>query len=207
MLRSFDGVEHRSRVEDVDGERLVLARPMNLATGEGFAQGDLMDVIWSDPTGLTVLNAELTETRAQGPVGLWVVQPVGEPWREQRRRFVRVPVTGLVRVVPVAPDQYGFAVASFAARFVDVSEAALRCAVAASDARALSVGSVLVLVFTVDTEVFELMASVISLARSRRYEDTVDLVAAFEVTEERAMTLRRLVFEQQIRIRNGVKGV
>lgn len=112
MLRDGAEAVYPSRIESWDQQRITVVKPMGVPAAFPYALGSSFDVLWTSPTGLHVVRAELTATRSEGPVRLWVLTPVDEPWVEQRRAFVRVPVFGRVRLAAAPPPPASVTVAS-----------------------------------------------------------------------------------------------
>ena len=72
------GRNFASRVEDVGPRLLVVARPLNLPLEHEFEVSRLLFVSWPDPDGLTTATGKLIGTRTRGPLGLWVIEQLGE---------------------------------------------------------------------------------------------------------------------------------
>ena len=217
-LRDDAGDEYRSRVEDVEDDYLVVARPLDLRTAHGFAPGSTLVVTWPDENGINAVPAELVESRTEGAVGLWVVQVSGESWREQRRAFVRVPVVGSVTVrigaVPEEPTRTARRPQAAAAaelpettgRLIDLSEAALRCALPSADLEAVGPGADVIAQFQAAGSDFEIPGTILKLTPSERQPGWTETVLTFSVSEDKASAIRRIVFAEQINIRNRVRG-
>lgn len=198
-VSDLDGREFASRVEDVSPGLLVLARPLTLPLEHGFQLGRPLFVSWPDPDGLTSATGTLVATRARGPLGLWDVQQQGKLSRQQRRNFVRVPALGAMELV--ATGEPGSPFPHLAGHLLDVSEAALRCALRPSDARLLAPSMELTASFSLDAHRFTLPAEVLRAEPGRRDENAVELVLTLEPSEAEAAELRRLIFTEQLRQR------
>ncbi|MDQ2959081.1 MAG: hypothetical protein M3Y42_19260 [Actinomycetota bacterium] len=181
---------------------LILARPLDLPVEHEFGIGESMLVSWPDPTGITSATTELVESRLQGQIGLWVVRVLGDYRREQRRRYVRVPAVGPVRLSLIAAES-GQPFGQVTGHLVRISEAALRCAVRVADAGDLAPELALVADFRLSGKEFTLAASVLKLEPCRHEKENLELVAVFQIDEDEAASLRRLVFAEQLRLRNG----
>lgn len=204
LVTIFDGEgrQFRSRIEEVLDGVLVLARPLDLPVEHEFGIGESMQVSWPDPTGITSATTELLESRLQGHIGLWVVRVLGDYRREQRRRYVRVPAMGPVRLGLIAAES-GEPLAQVTGHLVRISEAALRCAVEVAEAGELAPDMALVADFSLSGKDFTLTASVLKLEPCRQDKNVLEVVAIFQIDEDEAATLRRWVFAEQLRRRNA----
>jgi hypothetical protein len=198
-----DGHEFCSRVEDVAERLLVVARPLTLPLEHQFDIGRPLLVSWPDPEGLTVAIGKLIGTRARGPVGLWVTE-VEELYRQQRRQFVRIPALGPIELV-AAGGEPGAPFPHVAGHLVDLSEAALRCVLQATDAAAVAGAANLQASFTLDGNRFTLPATMLRAEPSRRDEQVMDCVLSFRIDDREAAELRRGVFSEQLRIRRATR--
>ncbi|MGI8666385.1 MAG: PilZ domain-containing protein [Jatrophihabitans sp.] len=214
-IADLEGRAFRSRIEDVAGDCLVLARPLNLPVEHEFGIGETVLLSWPDPGGITSATTELIESTLRGPLGLWTVRVIGDYRREQRRRFVRVPLAGPVRLVPVVGEGEAAGSAGpagpaclagsvpVAGQLLDISEAALRCAVRADAVGGLTIEAEALVDFTLAHQDFSFTATVMKLQPDRRDQEAIEVVLVFEIGEEQAALLRRAVFAEQLRIRNG----
>jgi c-di-GMP-binding flagellar brake protein YcgR len=200
-ISDLQGRQFRSRIEDVSSDLLVLARPLDLPVEHEFGIGETVLVSWPDPGGITRAQTELLDSRARGPVGLWTVRVLNYQ-REQRRRFVRVPALGPVQLALI-PAEAGVPFTHIAGHLVDVSEAAIRCAVKAEEAGDFIEDTEAVVNFALGTLRFEIIAIVLKVEAGRHEHGTVEVVLAFDLDEDQAATVRRGVFAEQLRIRNG----
>lgn len=200
-IADADGHEFCSRVEDVDDRILVLARPLTLPLEHQFDIGRPLFVSWPDPEGLTIASSTLVGTRVRGHLGLWVTE-VAELQRQQRRQFVRVPAWGSIELVATG-DEPGAPFPHVAGHLVDVSEAALRCALQAPDAEAVAGAPTLIASFTVDGERFTVPAAVLRAEPARRGEEVTDCVLTLHLADREAGELRRRIFREQLRIRRA----
>lgn len=201
-IADLDGREFRSRVEDGDGRVLVLARPLTLPLEHDFELGRELLVSWPDPGGVTVATARLVDKRARGSLGLWVTELIGDPVRHQRRQFVRVPAIGPIELM-VAGGEPGAPFAHVAGYLLDISEAALRCALRTTDAESVLGAEALLGSFELDGTRFTLAATVLRAASAR--EDEHEFVLEFQIDERSADELRRRVFAEQLRAHRGAR--
>ncbi len=200
-ITDFDGREYCSRVEDVADGMLTLARPLTLPVEHQFAIGQPLLVSWPDPDGLTLATVTLVETRLREHLGLWLTA-VEDLRRQQRRQFVRVPALGPIELVATGGEP-GRPFPHVAGQLLDVSEAALRCALRATDAEAVADGSELLASFPLAEARFTVPARMLRTEASRRDDGLTECVLAFDIGERESAELRRLVFAEQLRLRRA----
>jgi hypothetical protein len=196
-----DGHEFCSRVEDVGDGMLVLARPLTLPLEHQFDIGRPLLVSWPDPEGLTVAIVKLIGTRARGHLGLWVTE-IEELYRQQRRQFVRVPALGPIELAATGGEP-GEPFPHVAGHLVDLSEAALRCALRPADAEAVAAAANLLASFALDGDRFTLPVTMLRAEPSRRDERVLECVLTFRIDDREAAELRRRVFLEQLRLRRA----
>jgi hypothetical protein len=205
-LRAASGAEYASRVEGVGEGWLTVASPRAITLGTMPDVGAEFDTIWAANNGICGLPCRLTDIRRQGVVPLWDLDVVGVGWREQRRAYVRASVWGSVRMTWQVDDERG---GEAAGAVIDLSEAALRfrCRDTTLNEAELIGGPVQVALTTRDQD-FELAASVVRMARAPGAAGTGelaawDVVVLFSDPGKDAAALRRIVFQAQLRERNG----
>jgi len=194
------GRQFRSRIEDLGDDTLVLARPLDLPVEHAFGVGAPVLLSWPDRAGIVTVDTELVESQLPGRLGCWLVRVLGPYLVQQRRQFVRVPVAGLARLS--VTDASGRAHGPLSARLMHVSEAALRCALPLDAAVGISLDDQAVVSFTMAGSTFSLDASVLKLEPAARDKAVAELVLAFRIDENQAAALRRLVFAEQLRLRD-----
>jgi len=199
------GRQYRSRIEDVGDGTLVLARPLDMLVEHEFGIGAPVLVSWSDPAGVVEVDTELLDSQLPGRLGCWLVGELG-PYRiQQRRQFVRVPVSGLARV-SVLDAESGPRAAPRTAKLITLSEAALRCALPGDQAGDISLGDQALVEFGLSGKEFQLIASVLKLEPARREQGVLELVLLFAADDSTADDLRRLVFAEQLRQRSEARA-
>jgi hypothetical protein len=127
VLRDQAGGAYRGEVLNVHGPNVVLA-PMDAAV-DPPPTGTRLLVTWPDARGLVCLPVLFAETISTDDEPNWVVEAVGESWREQRRQHVRAAIDAQMQIV------YAFAdgAVTVGAHLIDLSEVGLRCAVEAEN--------------------------------------------------------------------------
>ena len=188
-----------SRIEEASDDRLVVTQPAALPDGHPYEPGVEFAVSWPNERGLTVVPVRLAAARVEVGMPLWYLEITGEPWVEQRREFVRTPISGAVRLTFTASRS-----ATFIAPLLDLSEAGLRCSMAAADAvKHSDPNAPLRLQLDLDGERFDLTGTLARRQQNAMRVDLVDLVAIFDKPVQRADDLRRIVFAEQLRARRS----
>ena len=208
ILRDAAGREYRSRVEDLGPDRLVVARPHDLPADEVFGPDTGVEVTWPTGRGIGVLPTRIVEAHAEGALRLWSLAVTGEARVEQRRRFVRVPARGPVTLRLEEDDADGEkSAATVTADLLEVSEAALRCAVDAAVAERIGAGGVAVTAsFRFGDGHFAIPGHVDARRPSARPTDVVELVVRFDEPVVDADALRKEAFGQQVRTLRAREG-
>jgi hypothetical protein len=210
-IRDSNGRESLSRVEDVQDGVLVLARPLDLLVEHEFGIGETVLVSWPADSGVTTATTELLESRLHGRLGLWIVQVIGPLRVEQRRRFVRVPAAGAIQLTITDDGKDGEPAErvenpQITGQLCSVSEGALRCVIAHAEAAPLAARVTLEARFEFGKQDFCLPALVLRAEPSHRDRNLIEVILLLQIDEDGAATLRRTVFAEQLRIRNGALG-
>jgi len=197
VLRDHADREYRSRVEDLGDDLLVVARPHDLPADEPFDSGTELSVAWADADGgVKVLPTRILSAHTEGTLRLWSLVVTGPASAQQRRRFVRVPATGLVALRP-ADDEKADLVKG---NLIDVSEGAVRCTVGAGAAdRFLTGDNQVVAEFRFGASDFAIPGRVEFLRPTAHPAQFEELVVVFDEPVADADALRKQVFAQQVR--------
>lgn len=199
-LRMPTGAEYDSRVEGRAGQRLTVARPLDVAVEDDPPPGDGLLVCWLVPRGVQVLPCAMAGTRREGRVALWDVEVAGEAWREQRRAFVRAALPGTATVSWLGARRRDLVRATV----VDVSEGGLRCRTESPTLERAEPGIPVDVALEVAGRRFDLAAQVVRVhPPDTRTGGQWECVLAFVDAGRTGDELRKLVFEQQLRERNG----
>ena len=91
-------------------------------------------------------------------------------------------------------------------RLIDLSEAALRCALPSADLETVEPGADVIAQFQAAGSDFEIPGTILKLMPSERQPGWTETVLTFSVSEDKASAIRRIVFAEQIKIRNRVRG-
>ena len=122
-LRDEGGADHLSRVEGVDDDRLQVVRPDDLHVDDLLDTGAELVVLWASASGLRALPTLLVDTSTTRLLRLWHLEVSGPGWAEQRRNFVRVPVSGQVIIEEELLDAAPVRAAMLSPRFITDDEA------------------------------------------------------------------------------------
>ena len=190
-----DAVGLPSRVEDVDGDVLVVAAPH--LPGSPVLPGAHVCVHWTEVRGLHATAMVLHE-RVPGVVPLWRLRAAGDVQVVQRRRYVRVPFASEISVVPRG-ERLGVVAGGLVA---DLSEGGVR--VLLGSAVRAEAGSEVTVVLQVDGQPLELLGEVVRCSVVRG-PAPYEVVVSFLPPVPHADLLRRAVLRRQIEQRRGVR--
>ncbi|MEO7126189.1 MAG: hypothetical protein ABI382_12365 [Nakamurella sp.] len=207
VLRDLREAAYQSRIESWDRQVITVVKPVGVPAAFPYPPGTPFDVLWTAPEGQHVLPVELVDSRSEGAVLLWELQPVTQPWVEQRREFVRVPAFGRVTLRADLGAEFGLVVvpADSVVRqgyLIDVSEAALQCSVwAEPDDPLLAEASRVTADFSAHGTPFT-RTGVVYGARPGVENNEMTMIVSFDQTNAEAKDLRREVFAAQVDLRH-----
>jgi len=194
LLQDEDNGEHRSQVHAHASELLTVRRPAELPPGVPLLIGAELVVSWSSgDNAVSKVRARIAAIRYEGEQLLWDLALSGEPWREQRRRWARVEVTGPITVTEVVAEGRSLPPGVEHGDLLDVSEVALRCVIAAGAIWAARRNALLRLDFALAGERFQLDGRVLTSRIPAGTPGRREVVAQFEAAPEQAEALRRYV--------------
>ena len=125
VLRDQAELEYRSRVEGIGDRAITVAQPLDLMADHDPELGTDLLVTWGTERGIAVVPVRLIASFVEGHLRLWSLAVLGAGWIEQRRRFVRVPASGVATLDPQTEESEG----PVKVALLDISEGALRCTV------------------------------------------------------------------------------
>lgn len=193
VLQDEDGGEHRTLVHAAATESLTVRRPAALAPGVPLLIGAELVVSWSSgDNAVGKVRARIAAIRYEGSLLLWDLALVGEPWQEQRRRWVRVEVTGPITVTEVADESRTLPAGVEHGELLDISEVALRCVIAAGAIWASRRNARVQLSFSLRDEAFELAGRVLTSRIPAGTPSRREVVAQFESAPEQVESPRQL---------------
>lgn len=212
---------YASRIEGMDDNTITVATPADLRAAQTYDIGLEVDVVWAERSGIHAVPTQLAETSVQRNLRLWHLEITGSGWTEQRRDYVRVPLTGRVVLTPVlksanaepgdlpnvtaqeSTDNVGDIIE---AQFVDLSEVAAQVAVGlARDDRRIALGRAVQCAFTLNGANFEIRGK-IAIVRPGTSPRESRAVVAFEHSRVESDALRKEVFRIQVAIRREQQG-
>lgn len=196
VLRDHDEREYQSRVEDLRTGAMTVAQPLDLPVGHTLGPGSDLLATWHCPRGIAVLPIRLTAVYAEHALRLWSAIITGPGWVEQRRRFVRIPASGPVRLHPVGGEE---GAAPVPARLIEISEGALRCTISAEALTGLGEPGPVVADFGFGDEIFAIPGQIRYQRTGVHPDDPMQLVVEFDEPVRDADALRKLIFAQQQR--------
>lgn len=183
-----EGVNYRSRLEEVDGNKLSLSAPLETTGPTRPLPGHLLDVFWAQPRTRIVLPCRLIEIGEAAPYR-WVVEAVGTPRQSNRREFVRGGGGGAVRLAVDEGEE------EVVGRLLDISEGGLRAWVAR--APQVGTGDVMQAQVPLGTDEVDVTGAVLSV-RDAYDEPGKHLILRFEPGERVARVIRQHVFSWEI---------
>lgn len=209
-LRDASGLLYTSRVEDLVGQSVTVARPVDLRAAVEYDLGLALDIVWTKESGIHVVPGRLSGTSVERNLRLWHLKITGEGWTEQRRDYVRVPLEGRLLITPIT-DGAGFvggdpgagdsAGGTVEGRFVDLSEVAAQCAVGVSgDDRRIAVGNAVRCAFALEGDEFDIDGKV-GIVRPGSTARESRVVIVFDHSRATADALRKHLFKAQIALR------
>jgi PilZ domain len=191
-IRFPDGLEYPSRVEGSTPGTIRLTAPFG-GSVEPPAEGDMFHLCWSVPgRGLYIAPIRLLDVVTGAPT-CWRVAMTGPTQLHQRRRFVR---GGGGESVRVSLNETG---QELTGQVVDISEASMRCWVAADT---LPEGQTVTVKVGLDQDQLAIPATVIQVGQ-RGHGHGLDVVMTFDIDEEIAGQIRRHVLRHQILARRS----
>ena len=196
LLRDHEGRTFRSRVEGVESGGLTAARPPDRPVAHDDVPDAPMLVTWGCSRGIAVVPTRLLGTHTERGLALWSMAITGSGWVEQRRSYVRVPASGRLTLQPRVLEAASTTVTG---HLVDLSEAALRCAVGADVADLLSHGAEVSAGFRFGEGAFAIPSRIAMRGPSARPDELTELLVVFEGEDRHADALRKEIFAQQRR--------
>lgn len=202
VLRDAQGVEYASRVEDLDGDMIAVARPTDLRAALEYAEGLELELVWTLATGIHLLPVELAGTSTDHHIRLWHLAVTGDGWSAQRRDYVRVPAVGRIAIEPVEAEAGSGESADPGSRLegqlVDLSEVATQCAIpVAMDDPRIAIGTAVHCEFGVNGQSFAVPGTVAIVRGGAGPRDT-RVVVRFDASRATGDALRKQVFAIQL---------
>lgn len=201
-LRDEAQLEYHSRVEDITDEAVVVARPADLRATLVYDPGLTLDLIWTLDSGIHVVPTELAGNSVDRNIRLWHLAVTGDGWTEQRRDYVRVPVSGRVVINGDDPDEQAEAITG---TLVDLSEVAMLASVPVTvDTPEIRIGTPVRCQFRLGVNDFDLRGTII-ITRGNSVQRESRVVVRFRESRSTADALRKEVFAIQLARRRAAE--
>jgi hypothetical protein len=182
-----EGVNYRSRLEEVDGQKLSLAAPLETAGDDVPKPGHQVDVYWALPRTRVILPCRLIQIVDSAPAR-WILEPVGTPRQSNRREYVRGGGGGPVRLADPADE-------TFVGRLLDISEGGLRAWVARKPQ--VNHGETMLASVPLGKHEVEVEGAILSV-RDAYDEPGHHMILTFQPGEQVARMIRQHVFAWEI---------
>lgn len=181
-----EGLLLPSRVEDVDGDDLLISAPSYVGDVNEPKLGEIIAIYWTHTRGVCSLPARFVAVE-RAPIKLWRLQAAGTMELVQRRRYTRVQAAGAVSLVDNDVDvvRVGW--------MVDLGEGGVRCRLAPGS---FSSDRPVECRLSLDGQVVVVPGAVL---RSEPGPDGVEeVIVTFDEDNKACETVRKFVFAQQI---------
>lgn len=179
---------YRSRLEAAEGGTISVTAPLETADGRVPRPGQEIEVFWAQPRARVILPCRLVRVTDETPYQ-WVLEPVGEPRKSNRREFVR---GGGGLPVGLGTEE---AERTLSGRLLDISEGGLRAWV--PEPAGVQVGDRLRASLRLSTGNLEQEGAVHTVRRAFD-EPGHHLILTFSSDDMTAQLIRRHVFAWEI---------
>jgi hypothetical protein len=184
ILRDQSGGSHRGHVRSLTHGHIGIV--IDEGREQPFPLKARVLVTWPDDLGLVCLPSMVV----QAPTGTnlsWIVQVVGTPWREQRRRYLRAALSGTIRLRPTGTP----AAEAVQGHLIDLSEAGLRCAIDERHLDLREATTPVIVSLDLDDDDFELAGKVLYGRPVARQQLELEVVILFDRPVVQLDLLRR----------------
>lgn len=189
-VEDVTGVNYRTRLEEVDGDTLRVAAPLETTGIRAPAPGHKFDVYWAQTRARVILPCRLLGVADVSPFR-WILAADGTPRTSNRREYVRGGVgTGAAVRLAVARTAN-----SVEGRLLDISEGGLRCWV--SEAPKVGASKHLVVSVRLGKDEMDLPAAVVAV-RDALDEPGKHVILSLQIGERMAQLIRKHVFAWEI---------
>jgi hypothetical protein len=192
-VRDQQGGEYRAEVLEAHPGHLVLAAMDEIDTVDAPESGTRLLVTWSDDAGLLCLPVLLVDSKPPDPT-TWLVDIVGQPWREQRRQHLRAAIGGAVGLRFAAATAHRTVVS---AQLIDVSEVGLRCAVEEGHSARYPQSTPVVAQLTLGEATMEVQGQVLLSKPAAGLDGRVEIVVLFDRPVQHAEQIRHFIRESR----------
>ncbi len=183
-----EGVNFRSRLESIDGDRFDVAAPLETA-GPILEPGHAFDIFWAPPRTRIVLPCRLVGISDGAPFR-WTLAPTANARQSNRREFVRGGGGAAVRLGTDSGDQ------SAEGALLDISEGGLRCWI--DEPVSLTSGDRARAAVWLGTDEVELTGTVHTVRDAPDGDPGQHLILTFDAKEKVAQMIRQYVLAWEI---------
>jgi c-di-GMP-binding flagellar brake protein YcgR len=179
---------YRSRLESIDGDTISVSAPLETEGGDAPKVGQILEVFWAQPRARVILPCRVVRITDEAPFQ-WILEPIGEPQKSNRREFVRGgggPAVGL-EVEEQERQLNG--------KLLDISEGGLRCWI--PEAGGVKVGDKLSASLKLSTGPLE-QDGAVHTVRPAFDEPGHHLILTFHSDEATAQLIRQHVFAWEL---------
>jgi hypothetical protein len=188
FLVHTDESSYRSRLEAVEGDTISVSAPLETEGSDVPRPGQVLEVFWVQPRARVILPCRVVRI-ADEPPYRWVLEPIGEPRKSNRRMFVR---GGGGLPVGLENDEE---VRQLDGKLLDISEGGLRCWV--PEAGGVKVGDRLSASLRLSTGRLE-QDGAVHTVRPAFDEPGHHLILTFHSDEATAQLIRQHVFAWEL---------
>jgi c-di-GMP-binding flagellar brake protein YcgR len=181
---------YRSRLEAVDGDTISVSAPLETEGDVAPRPGQIIEVFWAQLRARVILPCRLVRVAETAPYQ-WILEPVGEPRKSNRREFVRGGGGPLVGLGVEAEED----ARRLDGRLLDISEGGLRCWV--PEAGGVKVGDRLSASLRLSTGRLE-QDGAVHTVRPAFDEPGHHLILTFHSDEATAQLIRQHVFAWEL---------
>ncbi len=196
FLVHTDETSYRSRLEGVEGDSISVSAPLETEGRPAPLPGQVIEVFWVQPRARVILPCRLVRIADTAPYQ-WILEPIGEPRKSNRREFVR---GGGGLAVGLGNEE---ALRQLNGKLLDISEGGLRCWV--PEAGGVKVGDRLSASLRLSTGRLE-QDGAVHTVRPAFDEPGHHLILTFRSDEATAQLIRRHVFAWELAERGREAG-
>jgi PilZ domain len=186
IIRDQNGSAHRAVATAVTPGRIAF-RFIEDRSGQ-FGLDERLLVTWPDDASLVCLPVLVDELPDEFD-DAWLVRAVGDPWREQRRRYIRAAISGTVWLRLLGAN----VAEGIPAELIDLSEAGLRCAIDPDHLELGEPDALLSLILEVPGDQFEMTGRVLYARPVAREDGRPECVVVFDRPVPQVEVLRQHV--------------
>jgi c-di-GMP-binding flagellar brake protein YcgR len=188
FLLHTEETSYRSRLEAIEGDTISVSAPLETQGHTAPRPGQVIEVFWAQPRARVILPCRLVRIADTAPYQ-WILEPIGEPRKSNRREFVR---GGGGLAVGLGSEED---LARLDGRLLDISEGGMRCWV--PEAGGVKVGDRLSASLRLSTGSLE-QDGAVHTVRPAFDEPGHHLILTFHSDEATAQLIRQHVFAWEL---------